>query len=412
MFGFEVFPLKNQTSMLVDGQSFYASCEKASHPEYANKPVVVSGDPKLRNGVVLAACPIAKKSGISPAEPLGEALNKCADLVVIRPRMQLYIDVSMQITRILERYSDAVEPWSIDEQFCGVTCSNPEETAKEIQKEIYVSTGVYTRVGLGQNKMRSKLALDLFSKKNKTGIYTLTDERIKSDLWRQPVEGMFGVGSRMRRHLNRLGIYTIGDLANYPVERLQKRWGINGLILHRTANGLDDSPITASTHEKAQKAIGHGMTLPKDYSLEEALVVAVELTEEVCRRCRRNGVMGKVLSVGCTGAGFEGGFSKQITMLQSTNVTNTVYGYVKELFKASWGGYPIRQLYIALGSLVRDDEYQLELFGDDREEQRKVERVTDAIKDRFGPASLVRAVSLTSAGQARSRAVRIGGHYK
>jgi hypothetical protein len=107
--------------MLADGQSFYASVEKAARPEYRDRPVVVAGDPARRTGIVLAACPLAKRAGVASAERLGEALNKCPGLVVIRPRMAYYLEVAMQITAIFESYTDLVEPYSIDEQFLDVT---------------------------------------------------------------------------------------------------------------------------------------------------------------------------------------------------------------------------------------------------------------------------------------------------
>ncbi|WP_309121341.1 DNA polymerase IV [Paenibacillus sp.] len=404
--------------MMADMQSFYASVEKACRPETAGKPVVVAGDPKIRSGIVLAACPIAKRYGVTTAERLGEALNKCADLIVVRPRMQTYIDVSMQITRILERYADAVEPFSIDEQFCELTGSlhlhggDAEETARRMQREILEKTGVYARVGISDNKVLAKMSCDQFAKKNAAGVYILRKAEVEEKLWKVPVQGMFGVGSRMMRHLNRMGIYTIGDLARTPVETLKRKWGINGEVLWRIAHGIDDSPVTPGTHEGAQQAIGHGMTLPRDYAeARDIETVLLELSEEVCRRCRFRGVMGRVLSVGCTGAGFEFGFSRQTTLLMPTQVTNHVYRAAKELFRVHWDGRPVRQVSIALGGLVRDDTYQLEI-DDERETYRALERATDGIKARFGVSSLVRAVSAGLAGQAYGRAAKIGGHYK
>ncbi len=111
-----------RTIFLADCQSFYASVEKADHPECKNKPVAVAGDPARRSGIILAACPIAKSFGVTTAERLGEALIKCPELVVMRPRMQHYIDVSLMITKIYEEFTDLVEIFSIDEQFFGCFC--------------------------------------------------------------------------------------------------------------------------------------------------------------------------------------------------------------------------------------------------------------------------------------------------
>lgn len=130
---------------------------------------------------------------------------------------------------------------------------------------------------------------------------------MKTDLWPLPVQNMFGVGKRMGHHLNKMGIRTIGDLARFPLKRLQKRWGIPGQVLWMTANGHDLSPVSPDTFEH-QKAIGHQMTLPRDYrTAEEIRVVLLELCEEVCRRTRCHHLLGQTVSVGCRGR-----FSKSV----------------------------------------------------------------------------------------------------
>lgn len=113
----------NKQILLVDMQSFYASIEKSDNPQLKRKPVIVSGDPERRSGVVLAACPLAKQYGVKNAERLWEAQQKCPEATVVRPRMQRYLEVSCQITDLLERFTDLVEPYSIDEQFLDVTAS-------------------------------------------------------------------------------------------------------------------------------------------------------------------------------------------------------------------------------------------------------------------------------------------------
>lgn len=180
--------------MLIDGQSFYASVEKAARPDLRDKPVAV-GDPERRSGIILAACPIAKSRGVTTAERVGEALAKCPDLVVIRPRMQTYISVSLLITEIYESVTDQVEPYSIDEQFLDVTGSvacygSPEEIAQRIQTQVKLSTGVWSRVGIGPTKILAKMSTDNFAKKLPRGIYTLSYDNIESVLWPLPAHQM------------------------------------------------------------------------------------------------------------------------------------------------------------------------------------------------------------------------------
>lgn len=267
-----------RTIFLADSQSFYASVEKALYPQYKNKPLAVAGDPARRSGIILAACPIAKTFGVSTAERLGEALQKCPELVIVRPRMQLYIDVSLTITNIYKEYTDLVEIFSIDEQFLDLSGSLPLfgdylTIAKEIQQKVLIQTGVWVRIGISTNKILAKIATDIWAKKNETGIFTLHKAEVEQLLWPQPVNKMFGVGSRMTAHFARLGITTIGDIARTPLPDLKRKFrahfgkqsDIQAEVMWRTANGIDDSPVAPETFNSPQKSVGHMMTLPKDY---------------------------------------------------------------------------------------------------------------------------------------------------
>lgn len=414
--------------MLADCQSFYASVEKSEHPEYDHKPLVVAGDPDRRSGIILAACPIAKQYGVTTAEPLGVALAKCPDLVVLRPRMQLYIDVSMMITNIYKSFTDLVEPYSIDEQFLDVTGSlhlygTAAEIAKLIQQKVLAQTGVYTRYGISTNKILAKMACDNYAKKNASGVYTLIQDNLSNTLWTLPINKMFMIGRRMSQHFNTMGIDTVGKLANTPLDKLKvmmrrkmgKQSDINALLYWRIANGIDDSPVTSQAHQEAPKTIGHMMTLPHDFvTFEEIKIVLLELTELVCGRCRSQGYMGNVVTVNCMGTNFDfpTGFNRQRKMNDPTNMTNMVFTDVMELFKQHWDGLPVRKVGISLAKLVPDDEYQLSLFDPNREKTMALERVTDAIKNKYGNTSIMRASSATPSGQARRRSEMIGGHYK
>ncbi|MUG64812.1 DNA polymerase IV [Paenibacillus sp. 7541] len=415
--------------MLADCQSFYASVEKAEHPEYQDRPLVVAGDPERRSGIVLAACPKAKEKGVKTAERLGEAMAKCPELVVIKPRMQRYIDVSMKITDIYKSFTDLVEPYSIDEQFLDVTGSlhlygcTPEELARMIQNYVQEATGVYTRFGIADSKILAKMACDNYGKKSPSGIYTLSKDHLDGTLWKLPVSDMFMAGSRMTRHFMAMGLPTIGSVARTPLAKLKqmmrRKFGRNSDIqaelYWRIANGIDDSPVRPGTHQVDPKSVGHMMTLPRDYGrLEEIKVVLLELTELVCQRCRGLGFMGHVVSVHCTGADFDrpSGFSRQMKMDDPSNVTNQVYRWACRLLEKHWDGLPVRQVGISLSQLTPDQEYQLSLFDMDREKWMALERTTDALKRKYGDAIIIRAVSMTEAGQALDRSTKIGGHYR
>lgn len=403
---------------LADMQSFYASVEKAANPQIRDKPIVVAGDPERRSGVVLAACPLAKEYGVATAETLWQAQQKCRHLVVVKPRMEKYIRVSLQITQIFEAFTDQVEPYSIDEQFLDVTGSTslfgePWRIAEMIRERIWLETGVVCRIGIGENKVLAKMACDNFAKKQTAGIYWLRKEELADTLWKLPIEKLLGVGSRMKRHLHQMGIYKIEQLANLPLSSLTKRWGVNGDVLWRTAHGLDDSPVSAKSHER-QKGIGHHMTLPRDYhTAKDIKVILLELCEEVCRRSRSKQLMGHVASVGCRGANYDvpTGFWRQIKLPEPTNDAMTLYQAVLLLFERFWDHHPVRSVGIHLGQLEPDDEIQLSLF-EDKSKQRSLASVMDGIRAKYGKDAILRAVSLLDSGQAKERARKIGGHYK
>lgn len=404
---------------LVDMQSFYASVEKAKNPQYDGKPLVVSGDPTRRSGVILAACPLAKKRGITNGERLWEAQRKCHNLIVVPPKMQDYIDTSVVISDILEQYTDLIEPFSIDEQFIDVTGSQrlfgkPIEIAKKIQDQIMLETRVRARVGIGENKILAKMACDNFSKKNESGIFWLKKEELDHTLWPLPIDKMFGIGSKMTKHLRNMGVRTIGQLANMPLDRLKKKWGVNGHVLWMTAHGEDYSPVTTKSHVR-QKAIGHGMTLPRDYATHEDIkIVLLELCEEVCMRARKSRLMGQTITVSVSGANYElrTGFHRQIRLDQSTNYVMEVFNAANKLFLQFWDGQPIRRLGVSLTTLCPDHELQLSLFDTGTEKKLELGYIMDGIRDRFGSTSIVRASSLMSASQVMERSKKIGGHYK
>jgi DNA polymerase-4 len=418
---------RDRVIMLADGQSFYASVEKAAHPEYKDLPVAVAGDPERRSGIILAACPIAKSRGVTTAERLGEAYGKCPDLIIIRPRMQTYITVSLLISEIYENFTDLVEPYSIDEQFLDVTGSlayfgSPEEIAEQIQNKIMLSTGVWARVGISSTKILAKMATDNFAKKSARGIYTLPKSDVESVLWKLPVGKMFGVGSRMTNHFTRMGMHTIGDIGRLELvefkrllrTRMGRNSDIHAELLWQTARGIDPSPVSPATLHLEQKAVGHQMTLPRDYGTKQEIeVILLELSEEVCRRSRAKGYMGRVVSAGAQGADFDrpAGFFRQATLPDPTDITQEVYEAAKTVFFNHWNGEPVRKIGVTLSGLSPSDQYQLTLFGD-RERQRKMARVTDGIKQRFGGGAILRGSSLLAAGQALERTAKIGGHYK
>lgn len=402
---------------LVDIESFFASVEIASRPELKGKPVVVAGDPERRHGIILAATPQAKACGVKTAMPLWEARQCCPELIVVKPHMSRYIEASVRITEILETFSDLVEPYSIDEQFLDVTGTvhlfgnDPESMAQKVQEKIQIEVGVRARIGIGPNKVLAKVCCDNIAKKSASGIHRWREDNFRDEMWGLPVENLFGVGSRMRRHLHNMGIRTIGQLASTPVERLKKKWGINGEVLWMSANGIDHSPVRPHSLE-ATKGVGHSITLPRDYRERRDIeIVLLELTEEVCRRVRRMKKRGRTISVGVRGANLQQptGFYRSYSLPEATNITMVVYEAVLYLFRTYWDEQPVRSVGMSITNLETDEMYQMNLF-EDIQKQRNLGYCMDQIRERFGATSIFRASSITHAGLLQDRANKIGGH--
>lgn len=416
---------KQRTILLVDGQSFYASVEKAARPDLKDRPVAV-GDPARRSGIILAACPIAKSRGVTTASRVGEAMAKCPDLVVVRPRMRTYIAVSLLISEIFESFTDQVEPYSIDEQFLDVTGSipyfgSPEEIARQIQTRVLLSTGVWSRVGIGPTKVLAKMATDNFAKKRSEGIFRLDYTNIETELWPLYAHQMFMVGNRMAKHFLKMGLVTIGDIARLDLgdfkrrmrHKMGKQSDIQAEYYWQTARGIDPSPVVAQIRNRL-KSVGNGKTLRSSLytKLEDIEVVLLELVIEVCRRCRRHGFMGYTVTVGAVETDGERArsFNRQVTLEQPTSLTHEVASVARSILEKYWTGLPVSHLNISLSQLVDDTAIQLTLF-DDRSRAYSLEKATDEIKDRYGSAAIMRASSLLKSGVAQERAEQVGGHW-
>lgn len=406
----------NETIFLVDMQSFYASVEIAANPKLVGKPVVVCGDPKKRHGITLAANPEAKSAGVTTGMPAWQVKNVCPNAEFVRPKMSRYIEASLQITEILRQFTDQVEVFSIDEQFLNISMSqslfgSPERIATMIQKRIFAEVGVKARVGIGENKIQAKMACDRFAKKNSKGVYQLNYQNYKYETAPLAIDQLFGVGHRMKKNLERVGIYTIGDLANRSLEEMKKRWGVMGHVLWLSAQGIDYSPVVSDSTEQ-QKGIGNSITLPRDYfDIRDIEVVLLELSEEVCRRARAFNKKGRTIHLAVRGTDFDNptGFSRQVSIPFASNNTIEIYQKAQELLVKHWDRKPIRSIGVSLNQLEDSSFVQLNLFNDPIKE-REIGIVMDDIRLRYGKTAIFRASSLLPAGLLFDRANKIGGH--
>ncbi|MDZ4132959.1 MAG: DNA polymerase IV [Dethiobacteria bacterium] len=408
--------MKGKIIFLADMESFYASVETARNPALRGKPVAVCGDPALRHGIILAASREAKAFGVKTGQPAWEARRMCPWTHFVHPHMQLYIDYSMRITKIFENYTDRVFPYSIDEQFLDLSglkklFGSPLETAAAMIRNVWDETGIRCRIGMGENLLQAKMACDRFAKKSAEAFFELNSTNYAACTWPLPIGSLFGVGHRMERNLQRIGVRTIGHLAGLPRDMLQRRWGLNGELLWLNAHGIDYSTIEPGTVAE-QKGIGHTATLPRDYRKQGELeLVLLEMTEEVCYRTRQHGKIGATVHLYCKGADFDfpTGFSRQKKLPEPSALAPDIYPTVRDLFRKHWDQKPVRAVGISLTGLSA--YRQLQLTRSNRYEKEEALTTTaDMVRERYGKTSLFRASSLAPGAQLFQRAGKIGGH--
>lgn len=380
---------------LVDANSFFASCHQAVNPELQDKAVIVAGDPQKRTGIVLAASYPAKALGVKTGLPLWEARRLCPHGYYFKPDYPLYVSTSARILGIMRDFTDLVEPFSIDEAFLDLTgvtrlFGSPAAIAARLQERIRSEVGIPCSVGLGPNKLIAKMAADLQKPNGLTILENRKDfQRI---FWPRPVRDLFGVGPRYEKHFRRLGITTIGDLANCPVQMLKKRWGKNGELLWHSANGTDQSPVVPTSLDTL-KSIGHQKTLPRDlrgYAKIEMIIL--ELSEIVARRVRRGGYIGRTVFL--TLRDTELRFLTRSASLPPTDLARDIRLTAVRLLHRHWDEtWPVRLVGVTLGGLQPKDYEQYDLFGE-KERQIKLATACDQIWERFGPDAIFRGVSL------------------
>ncbi|MBG0964085.1 Y-family DNA polymerase [Bacillus sp. SRB1LM] len=419
MYDYSILP--NRIILCVDLRSFYASvsCIKMGLNPMHTKLAVV-GDVNRNGSIVLAATPPLKALGIKKMARLYE-IPRRKDILLVNPIMGTYIKCSNYITRLALQYvpTEDFHQYSIDEFFMDITDSihlfaqDPYEFAMKFKREIYDRTRIECTIGIAPNPLMSKVALDIEAKKNKDGIAFWQYEDIPTKLWSiRPLNKFWGISYKTEEKLNRKGIYSIGDLANYPLKYLKQSFGKIGEELHLHSHGIDFSRISEK-YVPATTSVGKSQILMRDYTIEEFSIILLEHIEEVCYRLRRQNKLAQTIhfSVGYSKS-YTGGIRKTHTLNRPTNLTMDIYHICTYFLHQQYTGEPIRSINISLTNLIQEGEEQISLFDNvtKREQEVKLTKVMDEIRTKFGKNSILRGISYTHSATARHRNTLIGGH--
>ena len=359
-------------------------------------PSVVAGDKATRQGIVLAKSSPAKKYGIQTGEPLFRALEKCPELVVVSPDYELYVEASRHFVEILRQFSPLVEQYSIDEAWVDMTGTqriygDPRVAAEKLRERIWQELGFTVNIGISTNKILAKMAGD-FEKPNK--VHTLYPEEIPEKLWPLPVRDLFLVGAATEQKLNRLGIYTIGDLANTNLSTLRKRLGKPGETIWHFANGRNADMVIPEAAEN--KGYSNAVTTAQDIvGRETGYRVLLSLCETVAMRMRKDGKSGSCVTIQLRTSDFCN-FSHQLQLHGATNMTAELFRAACRALDEAWDGQtPLRQLGVQVTKLAKEPYQQYDLFSGITparyERKLRLDETVDSLRDKFGENIIRRA---------------------
>ncbi|MHA3067149.1 Y-family DNA polymerase [Lacticaseibacillus saniviri] len=414
---------------LIDNKSFYASVEASMRglPPLETCLVVMSEQANTNGGLILATSPMAKKLFHLQANVSRQRdLPQDEKLIVVPPRMNLYIKRNLEINAIFKRFvaDEDLLPYSIDESLLDLTHSwrlfggSPRQVAERIQTTVREELGLYTTIGIGDNPTQAKLALDLYAKHNVDLIAEIHYQTVQDLIW--PIADLtevWGIGRRTADHLHRLGIHTMGELAATDPWQLKAEMGVIGAQLYATAWGVDRAKPRYRAIPK-ERSYGNSQVLPRDYRLQNEIETVIkEIGEQVASRLRHHHVQATRISLAIGFAyatkesGGGSGFAHTVT-IDSTNRNQPIIDALFHIFRQSWDGQVVRNIAVSAGKLHQDTGLQLNLFAPPQQQLRRadIDALVDTIRDRFGFTALIYARSLIDGGTAIQRASLVGGH--
>ncbi|MBQ4129250.1 MAG: DNA polymerase IV [Ruminococcus sp.] len=383
-----------RTILHSDCNGFFASVECLYNPDIRNKPVAVCGDQDKRHGIILAKNEIAKKFNIKTGEPIWQALQKCPELVTAQAHYDRYIRFSKLCREIYSDYTDNIEPFGLDEAWLDVTGStlvygSGKDIAEEIRYRIKHELGITVSIGVSFNKIFAKLGSDY---KKPDAVTVITKENYKDIVWKLKVSDLLYVGRATEKKLHKLGVLTIGELADFPLNLLRQNFGKWADILHNFSNGLDYSPVMKSDEVSAVKSIGNSTTAVRDLqSFEDAKIIFMVLCDSVCRRMREQGFRAKTVCISVRNTELST-FTRQKKLEISTNLTKDVLNACLKLFKQNYSfDKNIRSLGVSVSDFEPDYlSHQTSIFFSEEDiiRQEQLDCTIDTIKNRFGNYAL------------------------
>ena len=410
-----------------DCNNFYASCEILENPSLRDVPMAVAGDPEDRVGIVVAKNEIAKRYGVKTTDTVYTAKQKCPGIVFVPPRHHYYSTISHRVNEIYLRYTDYVEPASIDESYLDMTGYVASRTshqqagsgdaqlletaaravADELRDRVRSEIGITISVGVSYCKIFAKMGSD-YKKPDATTV--ITRENYKTLLWPLQVGELYMAGKAAVEKMNKHYIRTIGDLAKSSVDTLHDLLGKHGDLLWRYANGIDEESVRQYGDRPEIKSVSRGRTFKRDLlTVGEVKTSISVLADEVARELRRHSMKGEVVTVMIRRPDMSI-ISRQTQLGHFTFLQREIQETAFDLVQTHWRiGDPIRALTVGVGKLAHEDAIveQIDMFdgllsvaplgpgdgqkgmrGTTREKQEKLETLMDELRHKHGEKSI------------------------
>jgi DNA polymerase-4 len=377
----------------IDCDAFYASVEKRDNPALADRPVIIGGG---RRGVVSTACYIARIRGVRSAMPMFKALDLCPDAVVIRPRMDRYVEVSRRIRAMMETLTPLVEPLSLDEAFLDLTGTGrlhgapPAVLLARLARQIESDTGVTVSVGLSHNKFLAKIASDLDKPR---GFAVVGQAETPAFLAARPVSAIWGVGQSFRQVLENDGIRMIADILPHDRKALAQRFGAMGDRLWHLARGIDRRPVRP---DGVLKSISHETTFNEDTAQASLLDGHVwRLSEKVADRAKARSLAGSTVTLKLKRSDFRP-LTRSVTLTEPTQLAATIYAATAPLLAGAIAQGPFRLIGVGLTQLADEHlaDRSADLLDPSAGRRRAAELATDAIRRKFGKQAIFKGRTL------------------
>ncbi len=358
--------MENRKIIHIDMDAFFASVEQRDHPEYKGMPVIVGGLPDKR-GVVAACSYEARQFGIHSAMPSSTAYRLCPNAIFLRPRLDIYREVSIKIQSIFKRYTDLVEPLSLDEAYLDVTeCREFQGSAtliaRSIKKTIKEETELTASAGISYNKFLAKIASDM---DKPDGLYLITPEQGEKFVEQLEVRKFHGVGKATEAKMKALGISTGADLRQWKENALINEFGKAGRYYFQIARGIDHRPVR---NNRIRKSIGSETTFQEDLSdIDVMLSMLQGLSEKVFIKLLEKKLSARTVTLKVKYNNFEL-VTRSMTRENSVKNADDMMCVLSELIqKTQVGGREVRLLGVSVSKLETICEASTDQVADDEQ---------------------------------------------